>query len=708
VSDSNALRPADVEVFARLGIPPELLDAARVRRLTHEEARSVAGIHYRSDTLEGIHFPNVDPERDKVRGGRVRRDHPELGTDGKPIAKYVGPPDRHHLYFAPGVGTLLADSFVSVVFVEAEKSVLALTAAAARANRRLLVVGTGGCWGWRGIIGKTTDAGGARVAVKGALPDFDRTTWPDRDVVILFDTNAATNGKVQAARRALAKDLTGRGATVRIAELPSEDGVNGPDDYIGKYGDAALFAILDAAKPAGTKTTKKDTPAKAKQGRGVQLEDPDPWPEPVNGAALLDAIAATFTRYLALPTHGHTLLALWVLHTYTFAAWFTSPFLAITTPAKRCGKTLLLIVLGALVPRRLFASNVTPAVLFRTIDKYNPTLLIDEADTFIRENDELRGVLNSGHTKTTAVAIRAVGKDFDPRAFSTWCPKAICLIGRLPDTLGDRAIEIAMRRRTAIERIERLRQDRIEGECSDIRRQAARWADDHLVGLQDADPAVPPTLHDRAADCWRPLLSLADRVGADWPTRAREAAKAISGAIEDETDQLVAVLALADVRTIFGLKQQLSSADIVQALQALESRPWATWGKDHRGLTTHALGRLLKDFKIHPIKIRFGSETANGYTRRMFEDAWTRYIPVQPEHQNNFNNDGPETSISQLEHPERRSGCEIEVSANNGGLCSNVPVQTPEGQAAGEDAAAHHPDLISQDPEEREDQWVLL
>src|SRR4029453_223767 len=114
-----------------------------------------------------------------------------------------------------------------------------------------------------------------------------------------------------------------------------------------------------------------------------------------------------------------------------------------------CGKTVLLIVLGALVPRRMFAANVTPAVLFRTIEKFSPTLLIDEADTFIRDNDELRGVLNSGHTRTTATVIRAVGDDHDPRAFSTWCPKAIALIGSLPGTLSDRSIEIGMRRRMA-------------------------------------------------------------------------------------------------------------------------------------------------------------------------------------------------------------------------------------------------------------------
>lgn len=490
------------------------------------------------------------------------------------------------------------------------------------------------------------------------------------------------------ARSCLAAGL----ADVRIVTLPVTEKGADVSDYLGTRSKAELVALLnaapvytpstqapippiesDAATPAH-RATKREKSDKAKQGRAVQFEDPEPWPDPVDGAALLDALATTFERYLALPDHASAALALWVLHAYTFAAWFTSPFLVITSPVKRCGKTQLLIVLGALVPRRLFASNVTPAVLFRTIEKYSPTLLIDEADTFVRENDELRGVLNSGHTRTTAVAIRTVGDDHEPRAFSTWCPKAIALIGKLPDTLADRAIEVAMRRRIAGERIERLRQDRIEAECQQVRRQAVRWAADHLTELQDANPIAPVELHDRAADCWRPLLALADRAGARWPAVAREAAQALSG-VTDDDDQPAAVLLLGDVQTIFATRHELSSADLVKALQALESRPWATWGKDNKGLTSHALARLLKVFRVHPVKIRFGDDTANGYTRRMFEDAWTRYTPPsQLEHWNNFNNDGPETAFLLPEHPETCSSCENTVSINNDGLCSSVPV----------------------------------
>jgi putative DNA primase/helicase len=404
----------------------------------------------------------------------------------------------------------------------------------------------------------------------------------------------------------------------------------------------------DVAKPTG-RALKRAKPEKPKQGRGVQFDDPEPWPEPVDGAALLDTIAATFERYVALPKHASTALALWVLHVYAFQAWFTSPFLAVTSPAKRCGKTLLLIVLGALVPRRLFASNVTPAVLFRTIEKYAPTLMIDEADTFIRDNDELRGVLNSGHTRTTAVAIRAVGDDHDPRAFSTWCPKAIALIGKLPGTLDDRSIEIRMGRRTSGERVVRLRQDRIGAECSDARQQAARWTADHLCALQDADPHVPAALHDRAADCWRSLLTLADRAGGSWPAKAREAALALSSesAEEDATTRL-----LRDIRDIFAAAHDadvLASGVIVERLVGLEDRPWREWSHG-RPLTTAKLARLLAGYGVHPAgTVRIGDKTAKGYRRSAFVDAWERYVSVEgsleASHRNNANVSGRETAF---------------------------------------------------------------
>ena len=685
--------PADLAALAAIGITKHTaVELARVRRVTHSEARDHCGIKYRSDHLEGLAIPYLDPDDDRVVAWRVRRDNPEVDGDGKPIAKYLGSPDRKRLYFAPSCYPHLIDTSVAVILVEAEKSVLALIDAETRIGRRhALAIATSGCWGWRGVTGKATSPTGERVDEKGPLPCFNRVTWTDRDTIIVFDANVLTNEKVQAARRALAAELTKRGAKVRVVDLPAEAGINGPDDYIGRHSGEKFFALVDAAKSIATTTSKAAKPEKAKQGRDVQFDEPEPWPEAVDGGALLDAIAGTFSRYLALPKHAAVALALWILHAYSFDAYFTSAILAITSPAKRCGKTLLLIILGALAPRRLFAANVTPAVLFRTIEKYAPTLLIDEADTFLRDNDELRGVLNSGHTRTTAVCIRAVGEDHDPRAFSTWCPKAIALIGKLPGTLADRAIEVSMRRRTPGERVARLRQDRIEDEVLSLRRQAARWAADHHQALKAADPMTPEGLNDRAADCWRPLLAVADAIGGSWPEQARAAALALSGEAEDDD---IGTKLLIDIKAVFndeGNPDVMGSTAIVEGLVAFEDRPWKEWSHG-KPLSTAKLARLLKGYDVLPAgNTRIGTKVAKGYRRTAFAEAWERYLPdytcegsSKPLHGNNANEYKGESAISKRYTDSECSGLQRVTTSMNTEPCSGVALSDPPKQLAGD------------------------
>src|SRR5262249_56153816 len=103
---------------------------------------------------------------------------------------------------------------------------------------------------------------------------------------------------------------------------------------------------------------------------------------------------------------------------------FRRPGLGLASPEKRCGKTTCLRLVGAVAARPLTASNVTAAVVFRTVEMVRPTLLIDEADSFIRGNDELRGIVNSGHARDGAV-IRHVAHDPQPSPFSPRPPIAL-------------------------------------------------------------------------------------------------------------------------------------------------------------------------------------------------------------------------------------------------------------------------------------------
>jgi putative DNA primase/helicase len=357
----------------------------------------------------------------------------------------------------------------------------------------------------------------------------------------------------------------------------------------------------------------------------------------VDGAALLNDIAATFSTYVVLPQCGADALALWVLHTWTLAAADASPILAVTSPEKRCGKTTVLIILQYLTKRSELVANISGAAIFRYVEQQQPTLLIDEADTFLSGSDEIRGILNSGHTRAGAHVIRTVeiNGDHVPKRFSTWAPKAVACIGRLSDTLTDRSIVIRMQRRTWDQKVERLRR-RDNSAFRRLRAMALRWAQDIMPELNDVDTNdrthVPPELNDRAADNWRPLLAIADAGGGTWPARARVAARTLSG-VEDINSK--GVLLLSDIRDAFrrGDAEAITTNSLINELTADPEKPWRTYHKGDKPLSQRGLGALLAPFGIASETVHvYGQPDAKGYKRARFEDAWARYLPAEFSH----------------------------------------------------------------------------
>jgi putative DNA primase/helicase len=214
-------------------------------------------------------------------------------------------------------------------------------------------------------------------------------------------------------------------------------------------------AFLDAERDARRKADKKAIPG---QGAEITFEEIPAAADPVDGGALADRLTEIFTRFVVLPLYGEIVLVLWVLFTYCYDEFEIAPRLDLRSPEKQCGKTSVLVLLSRLVKRPLLSSSVTPSVIFRVISTYHPTLLIHEMDTFIDANEELRGILNSGHTKDAATILRNVGDQHEPRTFSTWAPMAFAHIGSIPDTLEQRSIALPMKRKKPGERVASLRQ----------------------------------------------------------------------------------------------------------------------------------------------------------------------------------------------------------------------------------------------------------
>jgi putative DNA primase/helicase len=286
----------------------------------------------------------------------------------------------------------------------------------------------------------------------------------------------------------------------------------------------------------------------------------------------------------------------------------------------------LLDVLSRLVLRPLLASSITSAALFRVIEAASPTLLLDEADAYMRDNEDLRAVIDAGHRQDGAV-IRCVGDDYEPRQFSCWAPVALAAIGRVPGTVESRSIIIRLRRRRPDESIEPLRLDRATG-LDELARKATRWGRDHSLTLFTADPTMPAGIVNRSADNWRPLLAVADAAGGVWPERARRAAVTLArdGADDAETAR---TMLLADIKAAFEAKatDRLASEEIIGYLTGLDDRPWSEF-RGGKAITKVQLARLLRPLRISSGTIRLDDgKTPKGYYRSTLEDAFLRYLP---------------------------------------------------------------------------------
>lgn len=163
--------------------------------------------------------------------------------------------------------------------------------------------------------------------------------------------------------------------------------------------DSQVSRMIRDASSQVAADPEQNQPAEKLQGGAMNLADVEPWPHPVDGATVLSQVADRSKAYSALPEGAADAIALWCAHTHGYEVFTCSPRLNISSPEKGCGKTTTRDVLALFVSRPLPTENLSVAVLFRVTEKHKPTLLADECDSWIRDNEELRGMLNSGHRR---------------------------------------------------------------------------------------------------------------------------------------------------------------------------------------------------------------------------------------------------------------------------------------------------------------------
>jgi putative DNA primase/helicase len=340
---------------------------------------------------------------------------------------------------------------------------------------------------------------------------------------------------------------------------------------------------------------------------------------------------------VVLPRAVANAISLWIVHAHAFESFDITPRLNLSSPDKGCGKTTLLDVLATLLPRALRTENCTSAVLFRCVDKYCPTLLLDEVDTYLPAHEEMRGLLNAGH-KRNSIAIRCDGENNDIRVFRAFAPVVLAGIGSLPGTLHDRSLLIPLVRAKPNEVVQRFDSRKTTFE-TELKSKLIRWAGDHTEELNNSDPVMPESAHNRLADNWRPLFAIAQAVGGSWREKVSRSFEHLNSDAQADEAQGIGTTLLADIKDLFEEtgSRKLFSAAITERLIEIEGRPWAEYGRAQKPISKNQLARLLSKFNIKSKSIRIGTDTGKGYHLDDFAESFERFLPSQESSANRHN-----------------------------------------------------------------------
>ncbi|ORB70854.1 hypothetical protein BST44_22760 [Mycobacterium scrofulaceum] len=333
-----------------------------------------------------------------------------------------------------------------------------------------------------------------------------------------------------------------------------------------------------------------------------------------------------------------TAVTLWVAATHLLDRFDFAPRLVIRSALKQSGKSRLLEVVAEMVHAPLKQFNATTPYIFRSLDEKPRTLLIDEADALFGTrtkadlNEDLRALLNAGFQRGATIG-RTVGPMHEPHEFPVFAMAALAGIGRMPDTIEDRAIVVLMQRRKPDEKVEPYRLSRDRADLTEVRAKVQEWTATVPEDVGAMRPDIP--VDDRPADLWEPLIIVAELAGGEWPERARLACKALTARhIEDDT---ASVQLLADIREMFtvalrhecfrpGEVGMFKSEDLCSALRGLPDSPWR-----EIDLTPSKLGRRLSEFGVKTTKVTVAGRRTNYYRRSDFDDVFARYLPTGPD-----------------------------------------------------------------------------
>lgn len=450
------------------GISVDVIRERGYRSLLGKAELKKLGFTPAQQRVPGILIPlwGVDS---KEAGYQYRPDNPRVDARGRPV-KYESPRgSANRLDCPPRCRKVLGDPRVPLWVTEGSKKADAL------ASHGACSISLTGVWGFKG----KNELGGVTL-----LADWDYIALKERVVYLSFDSDVITKEPVKKALGRIAEHLRRKEANVLAIRLPqSGDGKVGIDDYLLKHSleDAQKLAgefdseesrtiersVSGFILPDGTvgEMIMSDTGERSfvvlvggsvrkvlqyQAGKVTYMPTGDPLVGQVvhfaataapyeSQAALFGEVKAFIHQYVELPADFEDIAALYVLVTWVYEFAPSIPYLRVIGDWGS-GKTRFLDVVGRVCFRPIFASGATtPSPIFRILDKFQGTLVLDEAD--FKDSSawvEMVKILNNGYRPNFPV-LRSDKEDgkWYPHGYQVFGPKLIAT----RSTFKDEALE---------------------------------------------------------------------------------------------------------------------------------------------------------------------------------------------------------------------------------------------------------------------------
>jgi len=236
--------------------------------------------------------------------------------------------------------------------------------------------------------------------------------------------------------------------------------------------------------------------------------------EYVSEAELVSKIRDFVRRYVYFEEDFEEIATYYALFTWVYDAFDEVPYVRFRG-GYGVGKTRALLTLGSICNKPIFASAAsTVSPLFRLLDSFRGTLVIDEGDfRYSDEKSEIVKILNNGNTRGFPVLRTEVSrqKEFNPRAYHVFGPKVIATRGFFEDrALESRCLTEDMRGGPIRTEIPLNLDDRFRDEARALRNQLLLYRLRHFHSARALPRAAGRVLEPRLEQIFGPLLSVID------------------------------------------------------------------------------------------------------------------------------------------------------------------------------------------------------